>query len=336
MEKISKTILYFCFVILITGCSKDDDKANEDTPVADVYVTGTDDNKAVYWKNGKKTILSDTNSSATSIFVTDNDDVYVAGSEGDNAVYWKNGAKTILDTNNAVINDIWVSQNDIVHAVGKRDDLNSSINKSEAVYWKNDQENLLYQGEKAVNILVKNETVYIVGYFKNGEVGYWKDGVQVILPENNVIIVDCHSIHLNNNNLYIAANIITQESAPNMIGAYWLNNNLEELPEIENNSSSVTDITIVDEKLFATGFEKDKDNKSKAVYWMGDAKVILSNTSSRTSGIFAMDNDIYISGYDENEQGIIQACYWKNMEQIFLPTDGLYTYPIDIFVKTSN
>ncbi|WP_271783233.1 hypothetical protein [Aquimarina algiphila] len=346
MEKISKTILYFCFVILITACSKDD-KDNEDKLAEDIYITGTENNKAVYWKNGEKTILSNTNSSASSIFVTDNDDVYVAGSEGDKAVYWKNGAKTILEENDAVVNDIWVSQNDIVHAVGDKKDLTSqATDKYEAIYWKNDQENLLYQGEKAVNILVKDETVYIVGYFKNGEVGYWKDGVQVILPEDNVIIVDCHSIYINNNNLYIAANIITQESAPNTIGAYWLNNNLEELPETENNSSSVTDITVVDEKLYATGFEKDINNKKRPVYWAGITKEYLpfndiNYSSSAATGIFTVDTNKFIVGYVtetvSNTDFFGYACYWKNGVETILPDKMQYPFGVsDIFVKTSN
>ena len=50
--------------------------------------------KTFLWKNGQETILSET---GTARFISKNgNDIYITGTEGNNAVMWKNGTKTVL------------------------------------------------------------------------------------------------------------------------------------------------------------------------------------------------------------------------------------------------
>ena len=64
-----------------------------------VYATGFDENwDAVYWEDGKKTVLQGNDTYSYSIFVRSGD-VYVSGSFANGSCYWKNGSKINLTTN---------------------------------------------------------------------------------------------------------------------------------------------------------------------------------------------------------------------------------------------
>lgn len=90
---------------------------NGDVYVAGFYNNGTKD-RAVYWKNGTATYLTDgTNSAAAKSVFVFNDDVYVAGYEDSGASarvakYWKNGEAVLLSdaAMKTVANSIFVSE----------------------------------------------------------------------------------------------------------------------------------------------------------------------------------------------------------------------------------
>src|SRR5688572_14753754 len=63
---------------------------------ADIFVVGTKDydHNGTLWKNNTSTSLT-TKGTANSVYVSNND-VYVAGSENGKATYWKNGTPVYL------------------------------------------------------------------------------------------------------------------------------------------------------------------------------------------------------------------------------------------------
>jgi hypothetical protein len=92
---------------------------------------------ATYWKNGVVVHLTDaTQTAEANAIIVSGNDVYVAGSVNNNAVYWKNGTPHILAYSNStlfycVANSIAVSGND-VYVAGT-----SSGAFSKALCWKN-------------------------------------------------------------------------------------------------------------------------------------------------------------------------------------------------------
>lgn len=130
---------------------------------SDVYVAGfesspTNEQMALYWKNGVATFLTNPNVSqaaAESIFVSGSD-VYVAGYETINgstyATYWKNGVATDFSASGipSSAQSIFISGNDIYLA--GTENINGTIY---AVYWKNGVAVKLAANSTAGSILVE-------------------------------------------------------------------------------------------------------------------------------------------------------------------------------------
>jgi hypothetical protein len=167
---ILSTLLLCSF--LQTSCSTDGVTNNPVTtnPV-DVYVAGSKNNQACYWKNGQVVMLDSSgfqDATANKIIVS-NGDVYVLGYSNNNfylPLFWKNN---ILS------------------------ELNNSFNA-----------NFL-----AINDFdVVGDDVFICGYSSNNQsngysFGYWKNGNRIILNDNTIDHNPSY-IKVVNNNVYVA------------------------------------------------------------------------------------------------------------------------------------
>ena len=162
---------------------------------ADVYVSGMDNEKPVYWKNGVEDSLSTTNGLASSIKVVGGT-IHVAG------VVVDGGFETFT---------YWAVTSDVVAVIGfgsgvdvgypaldLDDELNVYISGNyetgsvmQACYWKNtftDQNNLSVNSKPysmAKDILLKGPDVYVVGYYADKESSpttvtpaYWLNGTR--------------------------------------------------------------------------------------------------------------------------------------------------------------
>ena len=338
MKKIIKNILFTLLVFVTISCSKDDSKPDEDTATEpDVYVAGLEDNKAVYWKNGEKNILSDNFSYASAISVTDSGDIYVVGTDKyEDAVYWKNGIITLLGSGtNAVANDIWITQNGDVHVVG-------SIN-SKATYWKNGTETILTgtnsSSGNANSIFIKGNSIYIAGSETENSFEtavYWKDGNKIVLPVGtDAFYSNASSIYVDDNEgVLIAGAIRKATSVSYTAGVYWKKNLLIE-PGNSTKDTKIREITVVDDVLYMAGMEIIEaypESKRNALYWRDNIKFVLENSEKAEAYTIAiMDNDVYTAGYETDSNGKPQARYWENNIKVYLSDNISYAY--DILIK---
>jgi hypothetical protein len=152
-SKNMKKLIYTATIValsatLLTACGKKDTGTTKPTSV---YISGKIDGKAVYWKDGVVTELngSTSNTTVTSLFVTDKGDVYVSGDDKSAsgksvAKYWQNGPDnpTILSgaSANAIATSVYVSGTDVYTA-------GSDVGK--IVYWKNKEKQEIGTGNAA-------------------------------------------------------------------------------------------------------------------------------------------------------------------------------------------
>jgi hypothetical protein len=190
--------------LLHVSCSTDGVINNPITenPV-DVYVAGSKDGQACYWKNGQIVMLNSggfENADATKIIVSNND-VYVLGQGYSNSqansqrnLYWKNGVVTNLNTTFSnssqtvsAIDDMKVFGND-VYFVGFLKPTFLTVEIYDLVYWKNGvktivESNLNTAG--SAQLAVQNNDVYVTfsPSFDQSLKGYYKNDVFYAVSE---------------------------------------------------------------------------------------------------------------------------------------------------------
>lgn len=156
----------------------------------DVYVsgamqlTGGTNSSAVYWKNGVVTELTtdkSVKSYAQSIVVA-NGNVYVAGTFDGKSVVWKNGEMSYLE-NGMDAYELVVDENGDVYVAGAY--LDGNISKP--VVWKNGQATILGTRGIAYAVTVKHGDVYVGGKNHLSKAAYWKNGVEVSVPEGRSV-----------------------------------------------------------------------------------------------------------------------------------------------------
>lgn len=223
---------------------------------SDVYVVGTSNSKAAFWKNGIKTELPtyDPNSLSfgTCIFISGKD-IYIGGSDGYSHVYWKNGIEHKLPQNgNGYVNAIAVKGND-VYTGG--DELSLTF---DLVYWKNDIETTLGKNTKidygVTGIALDGSDVYVCGT-DSGNALYWKNDMKVNLSKYSCPSkASANAITIKGNDIYVAGNC--EEDA-----VYWKNGQQVSLPYFSY-TASATCIALFQSDVYVGGWDGPS-----AVYW---------------------------------------------------------------------
>lgn len=215
------------------------------TNPVDVYVAGSKNGQACYWKNGQIVMLDSggfENITIKKIIVSDGD-VYVLGTGVSNSfggtLFWKNGVLSNLSSEYSTINygisitDFEIIGNDI-YFVGyiyqKPFDINAP---SKLVYWKNNDKVVVDTFDSYVfsqsSIKIVNNNIYILSSRDGGTgiKGYYINNVFVEMPNNTnlnrVFAVDNNDVYISgttNSNSFVK-NIVNNNmiTNPNSIGS---------------------------------------------------------------------------------------------------------------------
>lgn len=212
-------ILILASVLFLFSCGRNDDQTENiiqeglqpGSAMKGIYVAGSENNEACYWKDNEKVILNDgSNILAFKMFVDDNHTYVIGSSQSEGAAFiWQdNVKKKIRDyynlpaSNKLYFQNACLDHNDlyILGIIYNPDE--PTANKYELCYWKNGVKTSLtkidnYQKIMARNIAVHKSDVYVAvsmtqqytmnildnGYFKNGQYislnkgGYYLSGV---------------------------------------------------------------------------------------------------------------------------------------------------------------
>lgn len=244
----------------------------------DVYISGSINHKACYWKNGNVVYLTG-GTEAYDIKVVNND-IYVAGEENYVACYWKNGIKTSLaeSQNESRAYAISVAGND-VYVAGTQ-----SLGKSKynflALYWKNNEAVILDDGGFAYDILSSGNDIYVAGdayknnYIDNLSFAYWKNDTQIHVSVKDQNKIYTYGLTVANNDVYVAGYI-----NPYMIrqAAYWKNGKTNLLFNASGSQmTDANDIEVVDNSVFVCGSEEAENRRLKPKIWVNNKETFLS------------------------------------------------------------
>jgi hypothetical protein len=212
-----KKLLFLSTLLLCSllqfSCNPDDVTNNPTTtnPV-DVYVAGSKDGKACYWKNGQIVMLDSVGFENISVkkIIVSNGDVYVLGTGNANSfggtLLWKNGVLTNLTSTLGTSEDYLLTGNLIDFDVVGNDVyfvsyVSTYTQQVKYCYWKNNlrttlSENILGFTNK-IEIKVIGNDVYITGT-KDGKIGHF---INNTFYDQNYLLNDpiLNGIAINNN-----------------------------------------------------------------------------------------------------------------------------------------
>jgi hypothetical protein len=265
------------------SCSKDDKVIDNVEKPIDFYAcggatSGSFDERAVYWKNGQPTFLSNQFSYANAIEVLD-DNVHVIGDDNGVSKYWVNGIAQQYSTMAGYsLLDICTDGND-VYIVGS--------NYNSIKYWKNGvQFDVINSGTSvyAAGIKVVGSDVYIA-YKENGEIKTWKNGVITNLS-NGTTNEDLKNMDVYNADIYVLAD--NYNSGVKKI-KYWKNGVANYLTSTGNN------IVSYHIKVNQNGVVIGGTYNNKGGYWKNDVFFDLSTTgvNSYNYATNILDNDVF-------------------------------------------
>ncbi|MCP4132409.1 MAG: hypothetical protein GY754_15665 [bacterium] len=319
--------IFIALICLFLNCFEDSSNPGNDivfrgeaTSISisnnDVFISGSYENKACYWKNNTRIDLTDGSiiAYASSIFINE-DDIYIAGNYNLNACYWKNGSRIDLSNPEAEnstnrkssyaqpkssANSIFVDNGDIY--------ITGYIYGSDgykACYWKNNTLSIMSTGYCGHSIVVSNNDIYISGDGFS-DACYWENGSFNNLPG----AYSATSIFLLNDDIYISG------FGDSNVACYWKNGVITHLTDISSTSMAVADsIYAVNNDIYVSGSYYN-GYMHVACLWKNGVKTDLDNENlrTRTSAMQVSGNDIYISGrcVSDNDGVEVGPCYWKN------------------------
>jgi hypothetical protein len=315
----SPILLIALYFILNTGCKKTE--TSQFTPGFDVYMAGTVNNAALFWKNGQSTELA-ASSNAVCIAITGTD-VFIGGQSDLEPVYWKNGQLISLNQGSATVNGIALPGSEVYFVGQSKGNLfidsagGGVVNTNTAIYWENGILNNLEpnsRGSAAEGISFEGSDMYVVGHvFGDSDTAVqWKNGVRTNYTSDNGQTEIAYAVAVSGTDVYAAG-------VYNNLPVYWKNgimNTLKLNGSPIPNSGYATAIAIVGTDVYIAGATVPPASGYQATYWKNGVSTNLSNNTSdvsNASGIAVAGSDIYVVGTVTSASGSSYSpVYWKN------------------------
>lgn len=297
-------------LLVFVACKKDATNKNSNSKnTPGVYIAGTQNDTAVYWKDGVLTKLEipfAASDRGLSIFVANNN-VYVAGINSGKACLWTNGALKNLASNNSGAYSVYVAGNDVYVA--------GSDNQN-PVYWKNGVEHKLelstgYAAAEAYSIFVSGNTVYAAGEqytTGSGVATLWtNDTPTELVDPASYVFSYARSVFVKGNNVYVAGMTSNNHGYD---ASYWKNGALNVLSTASSSASSIS----VDDNDNVYILGECFHNSYEVTLWKNSQPVYLGGFGGLGEGgncVFTSGSDVYAAGVLQ-DWAVFQSVYWKN------------------------
>jgi hypothetical protein len=328
--KKSPIILSILYILLNTACKKSE--VQQLTKGFNVYMAGTENGNAVFWKNGQGTALAN-GSDATGIAVSE-PDVFVSGQSDSRAAYWKNGQLNLLTQAPATVNGITLSGSD-VYSVGEVPGSSyidsaggSNVNDNSAVYWVNGTMHNLEPDSRqaaAEGIAFAGSDMYVVGHvFNSADTAVqWKNGIRSSYTNDNGQNRIAYSVAVSGADVYAAGSFNTSP-------VYWKNGVITMLNTSisgeRNGGGYAKSVMLAGTDVYVVGAYDSLGGILTAAYWKNGVLIPLQNNSANSSlanGIALAGNDIYIVGaIISSDRSSSSPAYWKNGALVNLSGNG--------------
>jgi len=328
------------WVLALSGCDTFSTPVGPGTSPPDVYAGGYQNNgslrQAIYWKNGKPTVLSDGGYGAI-IFdlVVSNGHVYAAGVQGTASgreiiSLWTDGAEQLLTdgTTVASVGGLFVDGND-VYVSGSETANTSSGPEVTAEYWKNGVKTVLAteaSDVEATVIALSGQDVYVAGseivttqiaannFVSAPAAVLWKNGVKSYVT-TGASLGEALGIALSGSDVYLAGTYCITPATGCNTAVYWKNG---AMVTVEATQGAIANGIAVSGTNVTVPIVRSVGSGNSAELWSSGKLTNLSaSQQSSANAAFAYGSDIYVGGADNNI-----AVYWKNGTETMLGTSG--------------
>jgi hypothetical protein len=292
------------FILLLTFVISCTDNGIEETlekNVAsyDVFIAGSDNNKATYWKNNILNHLNNGDNIIGEKIIVENNNIYILGSSAgtsSNYYFWKNNT---------------------------RQDLRQYLGIPTLSPY------------RILDMAIDDDNNFFIGYYDTFspiahlryEFCIWKNGVKTVLNTSSDIIYTSSKINIFNHQTYVSA--ITNSIASGFQSGYYIGTTFYSIPNVSwvcnfsENSTGINFLYIRDGKYYyrnlSTNIESAVGNQNYPNLMEGK---IISETNS---------NDLYVIGYLH-----LQNIYYKNNNLTTFSPDPNYSNIKDMFVLDNN